>query len=449
MTRTSKSNGNITDDGKARPTFIDIFAGCGGLSLGLLEAGWKGLFAVEHEANAFSTLKANLLDPGSQQRFSWPKWLPQTPANIKAIIKKHRKELQSLEGTVDAVVGGPPCQGFSNAGRRDPNDPRNNLIRAYLTFVGIINPRLVLIENVKGITSDFQDQAAPTGKINYASWLIASLSRKYVVSSRIINTSIFGVPQRRHRFIVIAVRRDLVCKHGRCPFDTIEELRSSFLRLKGITCVPIGAKEAISDLEVLRNGKQPSRDSRGFEEIAYRGPRTSYQRLMNSGMSAGPSDTRLARHSDEIKARFKKIITLCHRDGRLSISLSAELRASFGLRKCAIRVLDPDAPAPTITSMPDDLIHYSEPRALTVRENARLQSFPDWFVFRGKYTTGGHRRRREIPRFTQVANAVPPLVAQAIGSALLCYLKQLAELRAGSDFLESPRKGHGAPSKRI
>jgi DNA (cytosine-5)-methyltransferase 1 len=84
----------------------------------------------------------------------------------------------------------------------------------------------------------------------------------------------------------------------------------------------------------------------------------------------------------------------------------------------ALRVLDPDRPSPTITSMPDDLLHYNEPRTLTVRENARLQSFPDWYDFKGKYTTGGHLRRKEVPRFTQVANAVPPLVARAFGELL-------------------------------
>jgi DNA (cytosine-5)-methyltransferase 1 len=85
----------------------------------------------------------------------------------------------------------------------------------------------------------------------------------------------------------------------------------------------------------------------------------------------------------------------------------------------ATRVLDPDKPAPTITSMPDDLLHYAEPRTLTVRENARLQTFPDWFAFQGKYTTGGDRRAREVPRFTQVANAVPPLLAELWGEVLL------------------------------
>ena len=95
------------------------------------------------------------------------------------------------------------------------------------------------------------------------------------------------------------------------------------------------------------------------------------------------------------------------------------------MRKKVTRVLDPADIAPTITSLPDDLLHYSEPRILTVRENARLQSFPDWFQFKGKYTTGGSRRRNEVPRFTQVANAVPPLLAEQLGLVLARIVRGL------------------------
>jgi DNA (cytosine-5)-methyltransferase 1 len=139
-------------------------------------------------------------------------------------------------------------------------------------------------------------------------------------------------------------------------------------------------------------------------------------------MGAGetvPGDLRLARHSDDIVDRFQEIIELSHANGRLNTRISDAMRARFGLKKRTLRVLDPDRPSPTITSLPDDLLHYTEPRALTVRENARLQSFPDWFLFKGKYTTGGHLRRKEVPRFTQVANAVPPLVARAFGEMLI------------------------------
>ena len=404
---------------RTRPiTFIDIFAGCGGLSLGLMQAGWKGLFAIEHEINAFKTLHDNLVAEGARQQFNWPDWLPKTPHSAEDALLKYHANLAALAGKVDLIVGGPPCQGFSSAGRRDANDPRNRLVEAYLEFVDLIKPKIVLIENVRGITQDFEDDSEPEGKINYSKQIIDSLSKDYFVSSRMIDTSMFGVPQKRQRFFVVAIRLDIAKRLNGDTFDVIERARLTFLRLKGIHSVPVSSKAAISDLEISRNGKSPSRDSRGFEEIAYISPLTSYQRLMHCEFGPLLTDTRLARHKPEIIARFKKIINICHADGRLNVSLSLELKASLGLRKSAIRVLDPEKPSPTITSMPDDLIHYSEPRTLTVRENARLQSFPDWFAFQGKYTTGGERRKKEVPRFTQVANAVPPLVAEAIGLVL-------------------------------
>jgi DNA (cytosine-5)-methyltransferase 1 len=398
-------------------TFIDVFAGCGGLSLGLMQAGWKGLFAVERDTNAFQTLEANLLSKSGRFRFDWPSWLPQRATGVAELLEAHKTDLKSMSGKVDMLVGGPPCQGFSSAGKRNPADPRNRLVEHYLEFVRILRPKVVLIENVRGIAADFNDDASVSGKTNYAQWIIAELARDYDVTSQIIDTSDYGVPQKRHRFLIVALRKGTGLENAN-PFEIVDELRPTFLRKKGFSSVPVSTKAAISDLEVKANGTNVSQDTAGFAEISYSRPSSSYQKVMNLGHEGRLSDTRLARHRPEISARFQKIIDLCHTEGRLNVSLSSELRASFGLKKCAIRVLDPDKPSPTITSMPDDLIHYSEPRTLTVRENARLQSFPDWFEFKGKYTTGGERRRREVPRFTQVANAVPPLVAEAFGIAL-------------------------------
>lgn len=407
---------SVASTARTKPTFIDVFAGCGGLSLGLMSAGWRGIFAVERDSNAFQTLSTNLIDTGGSHQFQWPEWLEKQPVGVTELIDAKRTQLSALSGQIDMLVGGPPCQGFSAAGRRDPTDPRNKLVEAYLEMVKLIEPKVVLIENVRGITADFKDDASPDGTTNYAKWIIAALGEKYEVATRMIDTSQFGVAQKRHRFFVIGVRRGI--ETNGLPFDFLESGRTAFLRSKNIAAVPVSAKLAISDLEVGRNGTRPSSDSAGFQEIAYEGPLTTYQRTLNSGHVGPLTDTRLARHKPEITNRFEQIIELCQADGRLNTALSAETRASFGLRKCAIRVMDPDAPAPTVTSMPDDLIHYSEPRALTVRENARLQSFPDWFKFQGKYTTGGERRRREVPRFTQVANAVPPLMAEAVGRAI-------------------------------
>ena len=412
-------------------TFVDIFAGCGGLSLGLMQAGWKGLFAIEHDSNAFETLYENLILPKTQFQFDWPEWLPKTASSVADILRDKQEELKSLSGDVDMLVGGPPCQGFSGAGKRNPNDPRNRLVEQYFEFVKILKPRVVLIENVRGMTFDFEADTVLGKKINYAQWILQTLSADYRVFSRMIDLSQFGVPQKRRRFFIIGFQKR-VQNIPSDIFDIIEKDQYAFLRRKGISVVPVSARAAISDLEIRRNGKMPSRDSIGFDDIAYLGPLTNYQKIMNKGTAGIPPDTRLARHKPEVEARFKKIIDLCHADGRLNISLSSELKASLGLKKCAIRVLDPDSPSPTITSMPDDLIHYSEPRTLCVRENARLQGFPDWFAFKGRYTTGGERRRRQVPRFTQVANAVPPLVAEAFGLSIARLLLQSEMLQESS-----------------
>ena len=133
---------------------------------------------------------------------------------------------------------------------------------------------------------------------------------------------------------------------------------------------------------------------------------------------------RLARHRDDVRSRFKKIIKECAQ----GVTMNAKSRARFGLKKHRICLMSSSEPAPTITTLPDDVLHYSEPRILTVRESARLQSFPDWFRFRGKFTTGGKLRIKECPRYTQVGNAVPPLLAEAIGLAVASILDELQQV---------------------
>ncbi|MEN8443708.1 MAG: DNA cytosine methyltransferase, partial [Cyanobacteria bacterium J06555_13] len=128
-----------------------------------------------------------------------------------------------------------------------------------------------------------------------------------------------------------------------------------------------------------------------------------------------PNSIRLPNHRPPTVKKFRKILRECEK-GKV---ISRTYREKNGIRKASITPLHPDKVAHTITTLPDDLLHYSEPRILTVRENARLQTFPDWFAFKGKYTTGGKKRRTECPRYTQVGNAVPPLLAEAIGKILL------------------------------
>ena len=112
-----------------KKTYIDLFAGCGGLSLGLYNTGlWKGLFAIEKSPDAFETFSHNLIE--NRKHFNWPDWLPKNNHDINEIIKNYPNELLALRGKIDMVAGGPPCQGFSTAGKRIENDSRNKLIKS-------------------------------------------------------------------------------------------------------------------------------------------------------------------------------------------------------------------------------------------------------------------------------------------------------------------------------
>lgn len=405
------------------PIFVDAFAGCGGLSLGLMRAGWKGLFAIEKDAFAFETLKSNLID-GNRFQYTWPEWLEQKPWTIEALMAAHGDALKALRGKVDLLAGGPPCQGFSSAGRRKPGDPRNELVKRYLEFVEAVQPRMVLIENVRGITYDFVDGDDDTIRHNFADDVISKLSVRYHVYTDTLRCSNFGVPQQRPRFFLVGMLKADFKRlpAGDNPLARMRVSKTRFLEKRGLKS-RVSSKQAISDLERDRAGIGPSPDSKGYDAILTAPPRSNYQILMRDGHDGPLSDTRLAKHRPHIVERFGKIIEECREEGRLNVQLNREMRERHGIKKMATRVLDPALPAPTITSMPDDLLHYCEPRTLTVRENARLQSFPDWFEFKGKYTTGGERRAKEVPRFTQVANAVPPLIAEMWGEVLMKYSK--------------------------
>ena len=137
--------------------YIDLFAGCGGLSTGLHLAGWRGAFAVERNSMAFSTLQANLIE--KRAHFAWPSWLATKNWDIKELLTQKSAELATLKGKIDLIVGGPPCQGFSTAGRRQETDERNSLVHSYLAFVELVRPRAIFLENVRGFAMKFKANA--------------------------------------------------------------------------------------------------------------------------------------------------------------------------------------------------------------------------------------------------------------------------------------------------
>ena len=418
-------------------TFVDLFAGCGGLTLGLLDAGWKGHFGIEVQADAFATYSANFIN-GPRHSLAWPSWLAKTPWDIKRLLTEHEADLKRLRGKIDLVCGGPPCQGFSFSGQRNSRDPRNQLFRRYVDLVNLVRPKLLLLENVPGFRVAHGSSTRVVkkgGKRSYAEKLRKLLEPSYVFDDCLVRASRFGVPQMRDRYFAIGVRRDLAYEQGNgWAMNLIEGVRVDFLGAKGLPEKPISAKRAIGDLEIKARPPVPYRPdascgTRGvFFEAKYRAPKDSkgYLGLMRANLNGQPpSSRRLPRHRQEIRERFE-VILRDQENCRRGRTLDPETRGRLGLKKIRLVPLAPDGPAQTVTTLPDDLLHYSEPRILTVRECARLQSFPDWFEFHGKYTTGGHRRKVECPRYTQVGNAVPPLVAEAWGVALGDLLTSLS-----------------------
>lgn len=387
--------------------YIDLFAGCGGLSTGLHLAGIKGLFAIEKNAAAFSSLKSNLIE--SRKHFEWPSWLAIRNWDINELLQQEGQNLENLKGKVDLIVGGPPCQGFSTAGRRQEGDKRNNLVYSYLKLVEIVQPRAILFENVRGFTMKFQ--ANPEDGISYSKLVLEQLCALGYkdAKGKLMDMSNYGVPQRRKRFIVIATREGLADE----IFKAIETSCKEYLIRNGIP-QKNGARSALSDLR-RQNGTVECPDSSGFRSGLASRPTTGLQKHLRSNTrSHAPDSHRFVNHTAGVEEVFSRLLAAAPRNRCI---LGAD-REPFGLKKRSITVLAKNEPAPTVTTIPDDFVHYAEPRVMTVRECARLQTFPDWFEFKGPYTTGGKQRVNQTPRYTQVGNAVPPLFAEIVGIAL-------------------------------
>lgn len=387
--------------------YIDLFAGSGGLSLGLHNAGLHGIFAVEKNKDAFSTLKYNLIE--RKNHFSWPNWLEMKNWDINELLEVHSKELAELNGSVDLVVGGPPCQGFSMAGKRKNNDIRNQLMHSYIEFIKLVQPTMLFFENVQGFTVEFKDHK---DKQKYSDILVSELHELgYNLEYKIVTMSEYGVPQNRKRFILFASRNGAY----EIFFDELLKNKDCFLRDRGLK-IPITISQAINDLK-KSHGEVDSKDTKAFKNGKYGRATSAYQKLMRNNIERGafPDSHRFAKHKSATIDVFKRLMTASEK----SIRITPSMNLVEGLKKRGVTPLKKNSICNTITSIPDDYIHYDEPRIMTVREHARIQSFPDDYEFKGPYTTGGERRKTDVPRYTQVANAVPPLFAEQVGEVIL------------------------------
>ena len=345
------------------------------------------------------------------------------------LLNKLEKEFgrNFKKDTVDLVTGGPPCQGFSGIGIRRSYSvdkeqlPSNHLFQDMAFFIHKIQPKMFLFENVEGLIRSRWTKAGTKGEIFRDVLDTFKKLKGYEVKSRLVYAKDYGVPQNRPRILIIGIKKALL-KNKNTFSDALE---GGFLPQPTNDYPNID--EVLSDL-VDRTFKNGSSTDTYLSE-----PKTNWQKLIRSNQFTGESlkkgdvlnEHKYSNHSEIVRKRFEYMIK---NNGSIPDSLKT--------KKFAQRVLpakwNDKGPNITACSLADDFVHFSQPRSLTVREWARLQTFPDWYLFAGKRTTGGIRRAgnpresifdRELPKYTQIGNAVPVKLAYEIGKHFLSFLK--------------------------
>ena len=410
-------------------TYIDFFAGCGGLSLGLGLAGWEGIFAIEKDPMAFSTFDHNLVTKDSSYCHfpNWPTWLSREAHAIEDVLEDPEilEQFSRLSGKVTLVAGGPPCQGFSVAGARNGNDPRNLLVFKQIRAIEILRPKFAMIENVEGFERKFVSRPLDNITSSVAEAAIAELEKLgYSVGKVVINAADYGVPQIRKRVILFAISKEFA---GDINVSTLVEdvlakmahLQREELNLPTNRYVTAG--EALSDLAGADLVEDP--EFKGYMTCKYLPAASTYQDLMrrNLAQECIPTSHRFNKHSEKLINVFTKAQTT-QPAGRLS----KEFLYENGIHSNKRYVLDLTKPCSTVTTAPDELIHFKHPRIVTLREMARLQSFPDDFKFYGRYTLNGPSRGVDVPRNAQIGNAIPPLAGGALGKTF-SYIIDMGE----------------------
>lgn len=342
---------------------IDLFCGCGGLSCGFERAGYNILLGIDNDAKALETFETNHNNAKSICR------------DITQIT--YENDIKPLIGNkrIDIIIGGPPCQGMSLSGLRQFDDPRNKLYLSYIRLVDEIRPKAFVIENVPGLVSLFG------GKIKES--IISKFTQMgYKIQYKVLCASDYGVPQMRKRVVFVGTAKGM--------FSFPEPCNSE------ITCAM-----ALSDLPPLET--EIGQDTQRYATE----PQNAYQMLMRKN-SKEVKNHIAARHSEKVQ----KIISLVP-DGGNYKDLPAKYKSSRNFHVAWTR-FNSQRPAPTIDTGHRHHFHFKYNRVPTVRECARLQSFPDDFLFLGNKTQ----------QFRQVGNAVPPLLAEIIAVQLKKELKR-------------------------
>lgn len=384
---------------------IDLFAGAGGLSFGFERVGFHIALAVEKDAWAVETYKRNHKSSNIVEG--------DIAALDDAFFSRYR-------GKIDVVMGGPPCQGFSIAAsnRRKKDDARNALYKQFLRVVSIVSPKIVLIENVKEIVG----YKLPDGTRIVADIVKFLKDEGYVLDCQVLDCKNYGVPQDRKRFFCLAVKKNLVGNTF-----TVSSLMKDFM------VQPISFYEAISDLP-----KVASREIPEGAVLPYTvDPNNAFQKLMRGGCNELHNHVPM-RHTPKTVEKFVYLLKTGGQKEGMPAYLMPHVRGdvkqiSNSSYSQNHRIIDKDKVSPTITaSFYSSFIHPEQPRNLTVREAARLQTFPDGFIFCGKKTTlskkllarKGIAEELHLDQFNQVGNAVPPIMASHLATICENFLRR-------------------------
>ena len=451
------------------PYAIDLFCGAGGCSEGLIQAGFHILFSSDISDMVEVTYRHRHEQLGLiQGKNTWFE-----KADIKNLhgdfIKQKISELEIFRNKevpeIDLIIGGPSCQGFSRAGRRNKEDPRNLLFGEYVRVINEIKPKYIVLENVEGFMDmqflgykgldlyDLEGKVIEEGPIYPDGSVTPVILREELnrigyatLEPRILNAVDYGVPQRRNRVIFIGYRNNLPAPIypkptvvpeyqltlkdaiGDLVLDT--ELRgrvnprlSNYQResREGRTPHFVTGKPIKCDRKQLQNLELPNSREAVLERFS----------LFNQGESSTMLRKRIKKQGIDITGKNALIQDCCNKLGMKPDELIALFR-NGGTLDDSIDVLltkknvrqrwNSAEPSSTVVTIPDDYINPWEARTFSVREMARCQSFDDSFEFLGKRTTGGLKRRTEVPQCTQVGNAVPPLLAKAVALEIIRVL---------------------------
>lgn len=418
---------------KHKKYVVDLFAGCGGLSLGLENAGFEPAFVSELNKDAMASYLRNRESIAPHLTHSDfhaydIKSLVQSRNSLKRLCASLKSEFNIAidHGDLDLVVGGPPCQGFSGIGHRRSYSvdkeqlPSNHLYEDMAWVINKLQPKLFLFENVKGLLSSKWTTDGTKGEI-FADVLAAFRSIKgYRVEYSLVLAKDYGTPQNRPRVLVVGVRHDV----DTSPWSALASPVASGFLPKPTYNAPdlIDLLGDLVDDEFKYGSSTTFYKASASNSIQKRLRQTRTGEALRKGSPLTEQD--YANHSERVREKF---VFMLKNKGRIPEHLVTK---KFAQRVLPVRWGD-SGPTITATSLPDDYVHFSQARILTVREWARLQGFPDWYRFCGSRTTGGLRRAgnpqeglfdRELPKYTQIGNAVPVFLASAIGAHFMRIL---------------------------